>query len=179
MIISNKDAFRSIITVSLFSLQRKFFLKWKARATMKARTSALHHQTVWTTVAPRTWLNSPQQTWRTWRSITISGKIQAATPHLEALMDTRRCAFPFSLFFFLFFFVFSFVSWRKLQIFFLGFGETLGKLFLFCLDLLPKEQIRLRRGESRTSKTEALHIRCLNRDTETVGECLELLLKNY
>uniref|UniRef100_A0A8C7WWA8 C2H2-type domain-containing protein n=1 Tax=Oryzias sinensis TaxID=183150 RepID=A0A8C7WWA8_9TELE len=50
----NLSRHMKVKTVSLFSLQRKFFLKWKARATMKARTSALHHQTVWTTVAPRT-----------------------------------------------------------------------------------------------------------------------------
>lgn len=50
---------------------------------MKDRTSVLHHQTIWTMVAPRTSLNSPRRTWRTWRSITILERIRAATLHPE------------------------------------------------------------------------------------------------
>lgn len=50
---------------------------------MKDKISTLHHQTVWTMVAPKTSLSSLQQTWMTWRSITVLGRIRAATLHLE------------------------------------------------------------------------------------------------
>lgn len=66
-----------------FCIFQKFFQKWTARGNMKDRTSPLQHRTVWTMVAPKTSLNSLRQTWRTWRSITILERIQAATLHLE------------------------------------------------------------------------------------------------
>lgn len=63
---------------------------------MKDRTSVLHHQTIWTMVAPRTSLNSPQRTWRTWRSITILERIQAATLHLEWWRSREHILFVFT-----------------------------------------------------------------------------------
>lgn len=80
--VSGEAAFEMYVLTLLLCLQ-KFFQKWRAKESMKDRTSALHHQTIWTTVAPKTSLNSLQQTWRTWRSITTLARIQAATLHLE------------------------------------------------------------------------------------------------
>lgn len=142
--------------ITLFSFQ-KFFQKWTTRGSMKDRTSALHHQTIWTMVAPKTSLNLLQQTWRTWRSITISGRIRAATLHPER-WRTRGHVLGFS---------------RKRQkesrrvVW-----ETLGKGFSFSFGLLPEEpelpDSDGRPGRRRTSK-ETFQLCCpQQRHTETV-----------
>lgn len=108
-----------------FCIFQKFFQKWKARGSMKDRTSALHHQTIWTMVAPKTSPNSPQQTWRTWRSITISGRIQAATLHLERWWTREHVLFE---------------SRRKLQSCCRGFRRHWGGGFHLVLASFQKSQ---------------------------------------
>ena len=151
----------------MFYLQ-KFFQKWITRGSMKDRTSALHHQTVWTMVAPKTSLNLLQQTWRTWRSITISGRIRAATLHPER-WRTRGHVLGFS---------------RKRQKESTElFGRHRGKGFSFSFGLLPEEpelpDSDGRPGRRRTSK-ETFQLCCpQQRHTETVDALWSSFFGDY
>lgn len=123
---SSKQLLETLIYLFLFVFLQKFFQKWTTRATTKDRTSALRHQTTWTIAAPRTSPSWPRPTWRTWRSITILGRIRAATLHLEwARPGNSSWFFPFFLFFCFLSLSLSFLGRLrgKLQSCFQGFGR--------------------------------------------------------
>lgn len=140
-----------------FCLQT-FFQKWKTRGNMKDRTLILHHQKIWTTAAPKTSLNSLQQTWRTWRSITTLERIQAATRHLERWWTRGQ---------FFFYEPDGIMSWRNRR-----------RGFHFSYGLLPGRAITVglwREARKEMHFTGDIPALTLTSHTETVDTDLELL----